>query len=177
MKKIMIRLLLLASLLSNMMTVAYAETAIPNDPDCFARLEKDKCINDFVTLTTVDSTIIQGLKPIVNHSMSFLYFRGLTESSIGESALVPFNQVREITYRKPGPQRKALTILGLIIGGSAGVIIGNSLGSGEKNKSVFWGSFGFGEEVTGAVIGGLLGAAVGHSIGSRMTVKVTLNCR
>ena len=140
--------------------------------DCFTRLEKATLIGDSLTVLTVDSVVIGGIRPMINRASSVLYMKVEVDSVAVNDVVIPFENISRLTYRKPSDIRRGLILLGLCTGIVAGALTGEALvdepaGWFELESVQFF----------GALIGGFIGAIAGHEIGRHFTSTVTLECR
>jgi hypothetical protein len=142
--------------------------------NCFSRLDRAAIIGDSVTVLTTDSTVYNGVRPIVNYSSSILYMKLVADSGIeGNSVTISLERVSSISYRQAGFGQLLYPLLGFAAGAAAGGYAGATLapeGDWLEFPEVACG-------LIGGVMGGLIGAMGGHEIGKHHTKEVTLHCR
>jgi hypothetical protein len=141
-------------------------------PDCIARLMRDTRAGDSVTVTTRDSTVIHGVRPVINTVGTTLYLRQLNDSGLTSGINIPFADIQSFSYQKPGPARATLTLVGYFTGTVAGLLTARALISEGGD----WDFDDAGYFVMGGIAGGVIGAVAGNQLGKGFTVQVVVPC-
>jgi len=119
-------------------------------------------------ITKTDGTKINGELIAVKQDSTLLLESSLLESSSGIGGSIDVSEVKIIKIVK-GSNTMAGMFLGLLVGGAAGVAIGNaSYSRGFVSRGVYAEIGG----LIGGLLGGLLGAGIGNSIHNDETFRI-----
>ncbi len=137
---------------------------------CIDKIEKDKPIDNKLTITKIDKSVITVTRPIIDHSAKIIFFRSKSDFGFRETVIIRFDKNEKINYQKYSLERPVLKYLGFAIGAIGGAAVGNSIASDSQGFDIPI------EPFLGLILGGVIGAALGLELSNSMNVKVSLDC-